>query len=88
MKRAGRRKPPHPSIFNRKGMRMVDLKKAIDAAIEAEYAVLTARHALALAFCEMVQPDEVANEIAAERAARQRVIKLERLRDYYSGKGM
>lgn len=67
---------------------MVDLKKAIAAAISAEYAMVTARHELAFAFCEQLQPDEVAAQVAARNAAQNRVIKLERLRDYYSGKGM
>lgn len=67
-------------------MEMVDLKKAIAAAISAEYAVQSARHDLAFVFCERMQPDEVAHEVAARNAAQQRIIKLERLRDYYSGK--
>jgi len=69
-------------------MEMVDLKKAIAAAISAEYAVVTARHDLAFAFCYGAQPDEVAAQVMARNAAQQRIIKLERLRDYYSGKGM
>lgn len=67
---------------------MLDLKKAIAAAMDAEYAVQSARHSMALAFCEMLQPDEVAHAVATRNAAQQRIIKLERLRDYYSGKGM
>ena len=64
---------------------MIDLKKAITAVIEAEYEVQTARNGLALAFCEQMQPDEVAHAVAAQRATRLRIIHLERLLEYYRG---
>ena len=65
---------------------MIDLKKAITAVIEAEYELQSARHSLALAFCEQMQPDEVSHAVAAQRAARLRIIRMERLLEYYRGK--
>lgn len=67
---------------------MMEMKKKFEAAIRAEFELMAARHALAMMFCDMAQPDEVAAQVTAQRAAQNRVIALERLRDYYSGRGM
>jgi|688.fasta_scaffold415637_2 hypothetical protein len=64
---------------------MIDLNKAITAVIEAEYELQAARFGLAQAFCERMLPDEVAHAVAAQRAARLRVIHMERLLEYYRG---
>lgn len=61
------------------------LQKKFAAVIRAELDLMTKRHELAIMLCELSSPEDVAEQIAAQRAGGSRVIKLERLQDDYLG---
>jgi hypothetical protein len=66
---------------------MIDLRKKLTQLADAEFALVTLRHEVAMAFCEAMLPDEVHAQVAAQRAASDRLRKVELLMNYYISKG-